>query len=148
MAYGLETRVPFMDNDLVNFAMTLPVNLKVKNLKKPERLDENLQGNKPQTYFVKTNDGKYLLRKTMAKHVPENVIQGSKQGFSSPDASWFKGESIDFVRQNLLDSKSNLYTIFDFESTKELVNDHLLGNRNRRLMVWSLLYLKELMDHS
>lgn len=46
MANGLETRVPFMDNDLVDFAMTCPVDLKVKNLFNRPRLDENQIGNK------------------------------------------------------------------------------------------------------
>ena len=43
-------------------------------------------------YFQKTSDGKQILREMMARHIPSHITQAAKQGFSSPDASWFKGE--------------------------------------------------------
>ncbi|KXB09002.1 hypothetical protein AKJ60_01270 [candidate division MSBL1 archaeon SCGC-AAA385M11] len=99
MAHSLETRVPFMDNDLVDFAMRLPVKFKLGNLQDVVKLDENEIGGKQKKYFQKTRDGKLLLRKMMQHYVPENITNGIKQGFSSPDQSWFKGESIDFVKK-------------------------------------------------
>ena len=60
MAHGLETRVPFLDNDLVDFAMNLPVNMKLGNLNQVMRLDENIR--QTRSYFDKTND-EILLRK-------------------------------------------------------------------------------------
>ena len=53
MAHGLETRVPFLDNDLVEFAMKCPVNLKLDNLKKNISLNENEAGGKKKLYFQK-----------------------------------------------------------------------------------------------
>ena len=94
MAHSLETRVPFLDNDLVDFAMRLPVRLKLRELTSVSKLNENESGSKRAKYFQRTNDGKVLLRKMMSRYVPTEVIEREKQGFSAPDASWFKGESI------------------------------------------------------
>jgi asparagine synthase (glutamine-hydrolysing) len=143
MAHSLETRVPFMDNDLVEFAMRCPVELKLNNLAEVVRLDENEPGNKYNKYFRKTNDGKQILRDMMTKYMPDNITQAAKQGFSSPDASWFKGESIDFVRKRLLDKNAPVYDFLDFDVTSELVQEHLDGRRNRRLLIWSLLNFNE-----
>ena len=97
MAHSLESRVPFMDNDLVDFAMQCPVGLKLNNLSAVLRIDENEHRmGKKSAYFQRTNDGKQLLRDMMARYIPEDVTRAEKQGFSSPDASWFKGESIGF----------------------------------------------------
>lgn len=139
MAHGLETRVPFMDNDLVDFAMQCPVRLKLNRLDAVVSIDENSAGSKKQAYFQKTNDGKQLLRDMMARHVPRAVVEAEKQGFTSPDASWFKGESIDFVRRTLLDGRARIYEILDRNAVTAIVEQHLAGISNRRLFIWSLL---------
>ena len=142
MTHGLENRVPFMDNDLVDFAMQCPVQLKLNQLAEVERIDENLPGDKQRVFFHKTNDGKQLLREIMARYIPEEITKAEKQGFSSPDASWFKGESIDFVKQKLSNPKSQLYEFFDPKIIRLLVEDHFNGKQNRRLFIWSLLNLE------
>jgi len=139
MANGLETRVPFMDNDLVDFAMTCPVDLKVKNLFNRPRLDENQIGNKKEIYFQQTSDGKSILRKVMSEIIPPSITDGPKKGFSSPDASWFMNDSASFVRNRLLAGGSGLLGLFDIHVVSELVDSHLAGTENRRLLIWSLL---------
>ena len=138
MAHSLETRVPFLDNDLVDFAQKVPVNMKLGNLKQVSRMDENEIGK-----MQKTNDGKMLLRKAMRHHIPEDIHSAVKQGFSSPDNSWFKGESIDFVREKLLNPNANIYKYMDKNAVERLVNEHLSGEHNRRLFIWSLLNFEE-----
>lgn len=138
MAHGLETRVPFMDNDLVEFAMRCPVALKLNNLHNVLRIDENKLAKK-QEFFRRTNDGKQILREMMARYIPAEIAQAEKQGFSAPDASWFKGESIEFVRRVLLEGKPLIYEVLDRDTVISLVNEHLRGERNRRLLIWSLL---------
>ena len=139
MAHSLENRVPFMDNDLVDFAMKCPVSLKLNNLAEVLKINENELGWKKEKFFQKTNDGKQLLREMMSRYIPENITNAEKQGFSSPDASWFKGDSIDFVRRKLLNRDAHLYQLLDFDSVKYLLNQHLEGKENRRLLIWSLL---------
>jgi asparagine synthase (glutamine-hydrolysing) len=142
MAHSLENRVPFMDNDLVNFAMKCPVNLKLNNLNNVLKINENEFGNKQNKYFKKTNDGKQILRDVMSKYIPRETINSAKQGFSSPDSSWFKGESIKFVKKTLLSKKSKIFEIFDKKSTTSLLNQHFSGSKNRRLFIWSLLNIE------
>lgn len=139
MAHSLETRVPFLDNDLVDFAMKCPVGLKLNNLTDVVRVNENEPGNKTGKYFQKTNDGKQILRNVMRSYIPDPITGATKQGFSSPDASWFKGESIDFVRQALLEGKPRIYELLDRVTIEGLIKQHLNGERNRRLLIWSLL---------
>lgn len=139
MAHGLESRVPFMDNDLVDFAMRCPVGLKLNNLSEVVRINENDPGNKQAAYFRKTNDGKQILRDVMGSHIPDEVLQANKQGFSAPDASWFAGDSIDFVRRHVFQQESRIYEYVDRSTVESLVTDHLQGRENRRLLIWSLL---------
>jgi asparagine synthase (glutamine-hydrolysing) len=139
MAHGLETRVPFLDNDLVDFAMRIPVKLKLRNLTEVVGLNENEPGPKTARYFQKTRDGKLLLRKVMERYIPSKITEGVKQGFSAPDASWFKGESIEYVRRELLSVNSRIYSYLDFNSVQSIVNKHLRGEENKRLFIWSLL---------
>jgi asparagine synthase (glutamine-hydrolysing) len=138
MAHSLETRVPFLDNDLVDFAMQVPVNLKLKNLKEVILVSENDPA-KVRKHFEKTGDGKLILRKVMQRYVPEQITSAVKQGFSAPDASWFKGESIEYVREQLFNSKAHIYDYLDRNAVLALVNEHLDGKTNRRLFIWSLL---------
>jgi asparagine synthase (glutamine-hydrolysing) len=139
MAHGLETRVPFLDNDLVDFGMRIPVHLKLGNLSAVVRLNENEPGNKTAKYFSKTKDGKLLLRKVMERYIPAEVTNREKQGFSAPDASWFKGESIDYVRRKLFAENARIYEFLDRRAVEQLVTEHLEGKQNRRLLIWSLL---------
>ena len=145
MSYGLENRVPFLDNDLVDFAMRCPIGFKLNNLNEVIGFNENQAGNKQNIYFQKTNDGKQILRDMLSDYVPDYITKGEKKGFSSPDASWFKGESIDFVRKKLLDPQAKIYNVLDYNSTVSLIDDHLSGKENRRLFIWSLLNIDECM---
>lgn len=143
MAHSLETRVPFLDNELVDFAMRVPVRMKLGNLGEVVRLNENEPGDKTKKYFAQTRDGKLLLRQAMQKFIPQEVTDRVKQGFSAPDASWFKGESIDYVRRLLGDRHARLYEFMDFDAVKSLIDQHLSGAQNRRLLIWSLLSFEQ-----
>ena len=82
----------------------------------------------------------------MARYIPEDVTKAEKQGFSAPDASWFKGESIEFVRNRLLGNGAPIYDVLDRTAVTELVGQHLRGEENRRLLIWSLLNVNEWME--
>lgn len=142
MANGLESRVPFLDNDLVDFAMKVPVRLKLNNLTEVIRLNENEPGGKIEKYYNRVRDGKLILREMMSRHIPSQVTQAKKQGFSAPDASWFKGESIDFVKRLLCDPQASIYQWLDYTTIQALLNEHLSGTKNSRLLIWSLLSIE------
>ena len=103
----------------------MPCKYKIKNLQKVVKLDENAVGPKPSMYFQKTNDGKKLLREMMGRYLPKDVVSAKKQGFSAPDASWFRGESIDYVKTAIFDKKAPIYQLLDFKPVTELVSVHL-----------------------
>jgi len=138
MAHSIETRIPFLDNDLVDFAQQIPVKFKIKNINSKKNVNENEIGK-----GKKINDGKVILRKSMRKYIPKNIYKGVKQGFSSPDQSWFKGESIEFVKEKLFNNNNNIYKYLDKKTTQKLINQHLNGKKNRRLFIWSLLNFQE-----
>lgn len=138
MAHSLETRVPYLDNDLVDFAQKIPVNYKLTNLSNKNRMNENQIGKSQ-----RNKDGKKILRQAMQSYLPNNILSASKQGFSSPDNSWFKGDSINFVSKKLLIDDAKIYQYMDKTITQKMINEHLSGNRNRRLFIWSLLNFEE-----
>lgn len=143
MAHGLETRLPFLDNDLVDFAMRCPVSLKLNNLADVMKLDENEPGASGSRHFQKTKDGKQILRDAMSSMLPKDIATAQKQGFSSPDASWFKGDSIEFVKKRLLGRNNNYGQFMDTSAVHHLINEHVSGDKNRRLLIWSLLNIEE-----
>jgi asparagine synthase (glutamine-hydrolysing) len=143
MAHGLETRLPFLDNELVDFAQALPVAMKLGNLGEVVRLNENEPGPKTQRFFERTQDGKLALRDVLGRYVPAEVAKGVKQGFSAPDASWYRGESIDYVRRTLLDGPAVIYDYLDGSEIRGIVGEHLAGQTNCRLLIWSLLCVEQ-----
>ena len=146
MAHSLETRVPFLDNDLVDFAMRLPTSAKLRNLSEVVRINENDNTAKKQQFFQRTNDGKLALRSMMSRLLPDDITNAEKQGFSSPDASWFKGESIDYVKRALVNPRARIYEYLDHETVDGLIHEHLDGKQNRRLLIWSLLNVESLLQ--
>ena len=144
MSHSLETRVPFLDNDLVDFACRLPIQSKLTQLETP-KVNENEGLKKTE---IRSRDGKKILRDLMAKYVPPTTgsAQAVKQGFSAPDASWFRGESLDYVRSKIGHREARIYDFMDFSEASHHINLHLEGHENKRLFLWSLIYLEEMMS--
>jgi asparagine synthase (glutamine-hydrolysing) len=138
MAHGLEVRTPLLDNNLVDFAMKVPVRFKLKNIDHILQIDEDELA-KEERYFAKTRDGKIISRKVLGKYVGNGIANQHKQGFSGPDASWFKGESINYVKDLVFNNNARIYEFIDKRTVQKLINEHLDGKVNRRLFVWSIL---------
>lgn len=114
--HGLECRYPFLDNDLVDYALQLPVNMKVNG-----------------------NTGKLVLRDAMRGILPAEILERTKQGFSAPDGSWYRGESMEYVCRVLLDKKARIYDYLNYDYVETLLQAHVNGEGNMRLFIWSLL---------
>jgi len=138
MAHSLETRVPFLDNDLVDFAMRLPATLKLRSLDRSAAVDEDDVG-KRHRHEQKTCDGKLILRDAMSRLIPSDVTRRTKQGFSAPDASWFRGESIDYVNRLLRDPQARIYGYLEPRYVARKLDEHTQGRSNHRLFIWSLI---------
>jgi asparagine synthase (glutamine-hydrolysing) len=141
-AHGLETRMPFLDNDLVDFALGIPVRMKLRNL---ERLSAGVDEDdvlKMRRFEYETGDGKMILRRAMERIIPPEVTTRRKQGFSAPDATWFRGESIDYINGLLRDPEARIYQYLQPCYVRDRLDEHTQGKVNRRLLIWSLLSLE------
>jgi asparagine synthase (glutamine-hydrolysing) len=116
MANSLELRVPFLDHKLVEYAATLPSDLKLKG-----------------------STGKYLLREAMKNTLPKRIINRSKKGFPVPTESWLRGELKDFVHDTLLATDSACRGYMDSRVIERIVSQHEQGTENRRQELWTLL---------
>lgn len=138
MAHSLETRVPFLDNDLVDFAVSIPVRHKLSDLEHYVGVDENVPGKKL-LFGGQSSGGKTVLRRAMGQIIPQEVTGRNKQGFSAPDASWFRGESIDYINRLLRSPKAMIYEFLAPEYVTNVLDEHCSGRINRRLLIWSML---------
>jgi asparagine synthase (glutamine-hydrolysing) len=138
MAHSLETRVPFLDNTLVDFACRIPIGLKVAGINQLERMDENLL-RKKEEYRSRMHTGKNILRQAMARILPPDVTGARKQGFSAPDESWFRGRAEEYIRQTLLDPAARIHEYLNPAFVEQTLDEHITGRQNRRLLIWSFL---------
>ena len=127
MAQGLEVRVPFLDNDLVDFASRLPLT---------SRLSQTPATHQRQGEWAPQRTGKHILRRVAACYLPGEIVFARKRGFSGPDAVWFGSDLSRDLRS--LVSHSNP-TIVDPTVALRLLEDRNGRPDNRwRLLSWSL----------
>lgn len=138
MAHGLETRVPFLDEHLVELALRVSPSKKLVDMAHTTFVDENDPG-KRLLYEQETADGKAILREAMAPLLPPETSMRKKTGFSAPDASWFRGESIEYVDRVLRDPKAAMFEFVSRPYVERMVDEHVSGRVNHRLAIWSFL---------
>jgi asparagine synthase (glutamine-hydrolysing) len=119
MANSLEARSPFLDHNVIEFAASLPENLKMQRF-----------------------ETKSLLKKVAARLVPREVIYRRKMGFGVPIAKWFRGEMKDFVRDALLSPTALNRGIVKPEMIRKYVEEHVSGSRDHAFQIWTLLMLE------
>jgi asparagine synthase (glutamine-hydrolysing) len=139
MAHSLETRVPFLDNDVVDFALRVPARFKLLDLAQAPTVDEDEVGKATRYRLQPTADGKRVLREALKPLLPSSVWERPKQGFSAPDASWFRGESIDYVNRLLRDRSARVFEFIEPSYVAGVLDEHCSGRINHRLLIWSLL---------
>lgn len=138
MAHGLETRVPFLDNDLADVAFRLSPGAKVDVDGLSRRNGEG---------HIASAEGKRILRRAMEPLLPGGFTHQPKQGFSPPDANWYRGPSMDYIKAILLDQRTLQRPWFDHKAVQSKLDDHFAGRCNNRLLIWSLLSLEWLQRH-
>jgi asparagine synthase (glutamine-hydrolysing) len=115
MAYGLETRLPFLDSRLMDFAWNLPANLKIRD-----------------------GQGKWLLRQLLYKRVPQYLIDRPKQGFGVPIENWLRGPLREWAEDLLSPESLELDGLLDSNLIRDIWNKHLSG-RNFQHALWNVL---------
>ena len=116
MAWSLETRVPFLDPAVANFAFSLPVRHKVRGLSK-----------------------KRLLRKAMEPLLPDAVVNGRKRGFSIPAAAWLRGDLEPFARETLAPETVRRQGYLRPEAVTSVLDRHVSGAEDLSRQIWGLL---------
>ena len=116
MAASIEARVPLLDHKLVEFAASLPPDLKLKRLTR-----------------------KYLLRKVSRAWLPAPIIDRKKKGFPVPISVWFRNEARSFVRDILSRQAIRQRGLFDPGSVEKLLDEHETGFADHGSAVWGLL---------
>ena len=137
MAHGLEARVPFLDNNFASLAVNLSPSLKV---------DLNRAASNGHLHYT-AKEGKLILRKAMEKFLPVEFTRQHKQGFSPPDENWFRGPSMDYIKDILLSKRTLSRPWFNKKQIKIHLNEHFSGEKNHRLLIWSLLSFEWLQRH-
>lgn len=118
MAFGIETRFPFLDAELVEFAARMPTAAKMRD-----------------------GVAKYLLKRAFTPLLPEETIYKRKQGFTPPDKTWFRRELGDYISRTLLSRRSCLGAYIEPKYIREVLARHQQG-ADERLVIWSLLFFE------
>ena len=128
MANSLEVRSPLLDHKFIEFAATIPSNLKLNG---------------------KTS--KYIFKKALENRLPENILYRGKQGFSIPVATWLRNELRDYAEDILFSDKAKRRDYFDYGYVEKIWNHHLKGFRDHSDQLWTLMMLelwhRSFMDH-
>jgi asparagine synthase (glutamine-hydrolysing) len=119
MANSLETRVPMLDHRVVEFALRLPMQLKLR-----------------------AGCGKWLLRQVLYRHVPRELIERPKQGFAVPLDQWLRGPLRPWA-EHLLDAKRlESQGLLNPAMVCQKWQEHLSGRRNWQYLLWDVLMLQ------
>jgi asparagine synthase (glutamine-hydrolysing) len=119
MAVSLEARSPFLDHHVIEFAASLPQNLKLRGL-----------------------TTKYVLKKALRKLLPNENLNRSKMGFGVPVGHWFRGKMQPFLREVILSEKASRRGLFKPEGVRQLIELHSHGERDYSQQLWTLLMLE------
>jgi asparagine synthase (glutamine-hydrolysing) len=119
MAASIESRVPFLDHRLVEFAAALPARLKLRGFKT-----------------------KWVLREAVKDILPADILTRPKMGFPVPFASWAAGAWAHVLRDVLLDSRSRQRGLIDTAAVERLIDAHARGEAAGGDALWSLLNLE------
>jgi asparagine synthase (glutamine-hydrolysing) len=118
MAESVEARVPFLDHKLVEFAMTIPREMKYAG-----------------------GETKHILKRALNGTIPDRILKRKKRGFGAPINEWMLDRLGGFVEDRLLNSPLMRRELFDYEFVKGLLGEHRAGRANYSFYLWSLLNL-------
>ncbi|UCE86763.1 MAG: asparagine synthase C-terminal domain-containing protein [Deltaproteobacteria bacterium] len=120
MAHSLEARVPFLDNELLDLCVRIPSALK----------------------FSAERGAKYVLKRAMDGLLPAAVLERRKQGFTPPDATWYRGANRAYLEGVILSERALQRDVFRPSALRRMLDEHMSGRANHRFLIWSVLCLE------
>jgi asparagine synthase (glutamine-hydrolysing) len=124
MANAVEARVPFLDHELVELAMSVPSTDKIKD-----------------------GVGKHVLKRGVSKFLPDEIVWRPKQGFGTPVSQWFRGPLADQLDAQLAGSAIAELGWLDRGAIRNLLDVHRSGRADRSFQLWNILNLASWFDH-
>ncbi|KPJ58990.1 MAG: hypothetical protein AMJ42_02360 [Deltaproteobacteria bacterium DG_8] len=119
MAHSLEARSPFIDHKVMEFAASLPSDLKLRGI-----------------------ENKYLLKHTLSEILPKDILRRKKMGFGVPLDVWFRSDLKEMAFDILLDKRCTEREYFKRESIQRLLDEHVSGHYDHSYRIWALLFLE------
>ena len=119
MAASIESRVPFLDHPLVEFATNIPQSLQVGGFA-----------------------GKHILKKAVEDLLPRSILYRPKLGFPTPWSRWLAGSQLGVIRNLLLEPRSTERGLFQPSAVERLFEEHQRGYRDHADRIWRLLNLE------
>jgi asparagine synthase (glutamine-hydrolysing) len=116
MGVSLESRAPFLDHEVIEFAWSLPLNMKIRH-----------------------GQGKWLLRQILYKYVPQNLIERPKMGFGVPIDSWLRGPLRSWAEELLDEPYIRSSGYLNATAIRKKWDEHLSGKRNWQHELWGVL---------
>jgi asparagine synthase (glutamine-hydrolysing) len=116
MAHSIESRVPLLDNHVIDFAASLPVRFKIRDGRR-----------------------KYVLKETLRTLLPDGILARRKQGFGVPLGTWFRGGLTGLFADVLDAPRTRQRGYFQPAFIARLLSEHLSGERDHTLRLWQLL---------
>ncbi|HET6891569.1 MAG TPA: asparagine synthase (glutamine-hydrolyzing) [Pyrinomonadaceae bacterium] len=127
MATSVESRVPFLDHKLVEFTCSLPERLKLRG-----------------------STTKYILRKSMQKILPQQILSRQKMGFPVPVGAWFRGTHSSVLDEYVLSERAMARGFFNPSFVRSLVRRHQTGGEDHSERLWALvnfeIWLRQFFD--
>lgn len=123
MRYSLETRVPFLDHRIVEFALNLSPHLKYKN-----------------------GTSKYLLKEVLYQYLPKSYFDRPKQGFAIPLSNWLKTDLFFLIEKYLQEQIVIKHNIVKFDIVKNIINHFLSGKDYYYNKLWQLIILHKFLE--